>query len=178
MTTVSSLSGRSTIFGTVHAQDQQMGWCDERPSIHVTPECSETARQDNIGGGLDPSSALSNTENYFDYVANTDSPLSPQGVSPHRNAAAYGSFSYRPSDKNNTWKSRANRLWKEVAKNTCRCFGEPCEDIGDPDSSKLNKLSSTTTAATATTAANTSTAAAQVGKLKRTPMFSSPVDIV
>ena len=169
----------------------------------VTPEGCEMdysgSGNDENGGATAAAAALFNNQNatttamkeynYFDYDANVDAPLSPQGVSPQRqlnplffpNHHHHGSSSSaRNSRKSATaaaraanWKSKVNSLWSSVSKHTCRCLGEPFSPNEDErGGGKLN--SSATTAATSTTAANTSTAAV-VRKMNQTPMFSTPV---
>ena len=205
------------MFGTVHAQENGccVDYATNPMSVVTTPEGTmeeeEYGNNDDNGGGNggeERKAALVNKmamqqDNYFDYDANIDVPLSPQGVaSPQerhaqalflRNKKNNGSSSSSRSNNDN-WKSRVNRLLLSVSKHTCRCFGEPYSTtteggggggVGEPGGGgggggeKWNLLSSATTAATSTTAANTSTAAAQaqqqVRKMQRTPMFSMPV---
>lgn len=181
---------------------QQMGGCCNEPITSAITEPEETLNSSGNdsggdGGGEAKKNAPVSTEDYFDYDANVESPLSPQGISPPRKNTLVSAS----SDNNNggsssgstfQWKSAVNRLWSEVSRNTCRCFGEPFspsrsssgEAISGSDenttSSKWKMLSSVTTSATSATtdvySNNTSAAAQGVSKLKRTPMFSSPVD--
>jgi len=193
MTAVSSLSGRSSMFGTVHAQEN--GCCTGEHPMPVTPEGCEmdygSGNDENGGATAAAAAALFNNQNatttamkeynYFDYDANVDAPLSPQGVSPQRQLNPlflpnhhHGSSS---SARNSAaraanWKSKVNSLWSSVSKHTCRCLGEPFSNEDERGGGKL--YSSATTAATSTTAANTSTAAV-VRKMNQTPMFSTPV---
>jgi len=202
MTAVSSLSGRSSMFGTVHYA-QENGCCTGEHPMPVTPEGCEMdygSGNDENGGATAAAAALFNNQknattamkeyNYFDYDANVDAPLSPQGVSPQRQLNPFflphhhhhhgSSSSARNSRKSATaaaraanWKSKVNSLWSSVSKHTCRCLGEPFSPNEDErGGGKLN--SSATTAATSTTAVNTSTAAV-VRKMNQTPMFSTPV---
>jgi len=181
---------------------QQMSGCCNEPITGAITEPEETLNSsgnDSGGaGGEAKKNAPLSTEDYFDYDANVESPLSPQGISPPRKNTLVSAS----SDNNNgssssssstfQWKSAVNRLWSEISRNTCRCFGEPFspsrsssgEAISGSDenttSSKWKMLSSVTTSATSATtdvySNNTSAAAQGVSKLKRTPMFSSPVD--
>jgi len=181
---------------------QQMGGCCNEPITGAITEPEETLNSsgNDSGGGEAKKNAPLSTEDYFDYDANVESPLSPQGISPPRKNTLVSATS---SDKNNNngsssssstfqWKSAVNRLWSEISRNSCRCFGEPFspsrsssgEAISGSDenttSSKWKMLSSVTTSATSATtdvySNNTSAAAQGVSKLKRTPMFSLPVD--
>ena len=186
---------------------QQMSGCCNEPITGAITEPEETLNSSGndsggggAGGGEMKKNAPLSTEDYFDYDANVESPLSPQGISPPRKNTL---VSGKSSDNNNNngsssssstfqWKSAVNRLWSEISTNTCRCFGEPFspsrsssgEAISGSDenttSSKWKMLSSVTTSATSATtdvySNNTSAAAQGVSKLKRTPMFSSPVD--
>ena len=154
ITAVSSLSGRTSVFGT-----QSNGCCTENP-MPITAEGVVEMGKNNDGGVM--------TYNYFDYDANAGSPLSPQGVSPERDAKAVSVRSSNRSSKSNNdnmWKIRLNNLWQSVAKHTCRCFGEPFSNEEERDKLK-NQVSSATTAATSTTPANT---------MKGPPMFSTPI---
>ena len=180
---------------------QQMGGCCNEPITGAITEPEETLNSsgNDSGGGEVKKNAPLSTEDYFDYDANVESPLSPQGISPPRKNTLVSAS----SDNNNgssssssstfQWKSAVNRLWSEISRNTCRCFGEPFSPsrsssgeaiISGSDenttSSKWKMLSSVTTSATSATtdvySNNTSAAAQGVSKLKRTPMFSSPVD--
>lgn len=180
---------------------QQMSGCCNEPITGAITEPEETLNSSGndsggggAGGGETKKNAPLSTEDYFDYDANVESPLSPQGISPPRKNTLVSDNNGSSSSSSSTfqWKSAVNRLWSEISTNTCRCFGEPFspsrsssgEAISGSDenttSSKWKMLSSVTTSATSATtdvySNNTSAAAQGVSKLKRTPMFSSPVD--
>mmetsp|Transcript_22064 Transcript_22064/g.36061 ORF Transcript_22064/g.36061 Transcript_22064/m.36061 type:complete len:569 (-) Transcript_22064:272-1978(-) len=185
MTAVSSLSGRSSMFGTIHAQENGCCTTSNHP-MPMTPDACEMMDYDDGDGGDEKE------YNYFEYDANADAPLSPLGVEPKRELdhAMFisknthgGSTSRNNNPRKSTanpssvdWKSRVNSIWSSVSKHTCRCFGEPFSNDNEKqqqrDGSKW-KVSSATTAATSTTGANTS--AAMVRKMNQTPMFSTPV---
>ncbi len=205
MTAVSSLSGRSSMFGSTMMQHAAVASnMNQQENMPVTPEGHEMnySLQESNGHGLHQSNnaaAVEEEYNYFDYDANIEAPLSPLGVSPKRQSESnvFGSNHYHShyhgwssrssSRKGNTssaaaipihhWKSKVNNLWSSVSKHTCRCFGEPFSN----DESERDRVrgDGSKTAATSTTAANTSAAAAAAAvakrKMNQTPMFSTPL---
>jgi len=181
MTAVSSLSGHSSMFGTVQAEEHAC--CGENP-MPVTPEgiAQEYGNDDTASN---KNTTTTTTEyNYFDYDANIEAPLSPQGVSPERPGKSTTTTPFLQNiSRKSHWKTTVNKLWSNVSKHTCRCLGDPFSSEDGESGEKWKKLSSgATTAATSiytsttgAVTANSTAAQAHVRKMNRSPLFSSPV---
>lgn len=186
MTAVSSLSGRSSMFGSTMMHHAATTTNNQRENMRpVTPVGHEKTYLDENGPN-NAAAAGENEYNYFDYDANVEAPLSPLGVSPKRKSETnvFGSNHYHhfhgwSSRKGGSatasssaipiqqWKSKVNHLWSSVSKHTCRCF----EPFSKEESERGVRGDGSKTAATSTT----TSAAAVVRKMNQTPMFSTPL---